>query len=390
MFSFLQKKKKKIYLDYASTTPVLPEVLLAMEPYWDKQFQNASSLYLTGVESKRAIESARSIVAESIGSQPRGIVFTGSGTEANNMAVLGLRNEKGRFDGMHLLTTVIEHPSIIESFKEAERLGAEVTFVGVNPEGIIDTRELSESITERTRLVSVMMVNNEIGTIQPIKEVAHHVRKAQKKFGTEILLHTDASQAPNYIEIDAIKLGVDMLTLDASKIYGPKGIGCLYVGARVSLQPIMFGGGQEKGLRSATEPAALIVGFAKALGVAVRDRDNEAIRLNKIRDYAIRKILKDFPKATLNGSAAERIPNNINICFPGIDSEYAVIQLDQAGIECSYASSCKSLGDDLSSYVVNALGKEGCGASSLRFSLGRGSKKSDIDILIKKLKKIVK
>jgi len=379
---------KKIYFDYASTTPVLPEVFLAMKPFLTDMSYNPSSIYENGVQARILVEKARKDISEEIGGRPEGLVFTASGTESNNMAILGQRNIDGRFDGVHMITSAIEHPSVIEVFKEVEKLGGEVTFVSVDKFGIINLKELSSALCEKTKMVSVMMVNNEIGTIQPIKEISTIIRKAQKKFGTKIIFHTDASQAFNYLKIDSLRLGVDMVTLDASKIYGPKGIGILYITPGIKVLPIIFGGGQERGLRSGTESLHQIIGLAKAFEIIAKKRKVETDRIMALREYCIDEILKKIPLAKLNGHREMRIANNINICFPQMDSENAVILLDHNGIECAYASSCKSTGNDVSSYVVDALGGD-CGTHSLRFTLGIFTKKSQIDFLVSILQKIV-
>ena len=376
-------------MDYASTTPVLPEVVSAMEVYWNTDFFNASGLYRDAVSVASVLSDARKTIASAIGGQARDIIYTASGTEANNLALLGLRNSDGRFDGVHIITSVFEHPSIGETCAYVESLGGEVTYVSVDAEGIVQTRELLDALRPTTRLVSVMMVNNEIGTIQPIRVLVRMVRKAEKEFGTRIYIHTDASQALNYLPVSVQSLGVDMMTLDASKIYGPKGIGLLYKKDDVPLKPLVFGGGQEQGVRSATEATPLIVGFAQAVSMAVADRETETPRLEKLRDDAISRILSAFPAAELNGSPDMRIANNINICFPGLDAEYAVIRLDYGGIQCSFASSCSSLVDDTHSVSIKALGKTDCASSSLRFTLGRHTQKGDIDVLLKQLHKIV-
>ncbi len=392
IFNILKKKKKSkdsIYMDYASATFVLPEVHTAMEPFFDKNFSNPASLYQSGLDAREAISNARKDIANVIGCRPNEIYFTASGTESNNMAFLGLRDKNGRFDGMHFVTMKTEHSSVKEITKEIERLGGSVSCAKSNDDGIIDLEDLELLIKKETVMVSVMMVNNEIGTIQPIKEIASVIRRANKKFGKEIIFHTDACQAPQYLKIEIEKLGVSMLTLDSSKIYGPKGIGMLYVKKGINLKPIIFGGGQEGGLRSGTENVAGIVGFAKAMVIVDSDRKKETERIKNIRDYAFKKITENFPSAIINGSVESRIANNINVCFPGIDSEFVVIKLGYEGIECSYASTCKTLGNDNSSYVLEAIGKKDCATSSLRFTFGRKTEKEDIDILISTLKKII-
>jgi len=385
-----EEKKKSVYMDYASATPVLPEVFSAMVPYFSRSFSNPASLYESGVKAKEAILESKHTIAKILGCSSSEIIFTANGTEANNLAFFGLVNSDGRFDGKHFVTMKTEHSSIKEIVNEIQKRGGEVSFADVKEDGSIDIKSLSSAIKENTVMVSVMMVNNEIGTIQPIKEISSVVRKARKKFGTNIIFHTDACQAPQYLPLDIEKLGISMLTLDASKIYGPKGIGLLFVKKGIKLYPIIFGGGQEYGLRSGTESVPQIIGFSKALSIVTEDRETESERIIKIKNYAISEIKKEFPNSRLNGSIENRIANNVNFCFPGNDSEFLVIKLGYMGIECAYASSCKTLGNDNASYVITSIGNADCASSSLRFTFGRFTKKEDIDFLIECLKKIIK
>ncbi|MEQ1561643.1 MAG: aminotransferase class V-fold PLP-dependent enzyme, partial [Nitrospira sp.] len=284
----------------------------------------------------------------------------------------------------------IEHPAVLEVFDEIERRGGKVTKVSVNEDGVVRPRDILEAITENTVLVSVMYANNEIGTIQPVREIAKIIKEYKLKNNlNKPYFHTDACQAGLYLSLDTQKLGVDLLTLDGIKIYGPRSSGLLFVKNGTEIKPIMFGGGQEKGLRSGTENLTSVLGLSQAIEIAEKMRESESERLKNIRDYAIENILKTFPKATLNGSVENRLPNNINICFPNLDAEFAVISLDVSGFAVSYSSSCRNLKEDSSSYVVEALGKTNCSQSSLRITLGRESRKSDIDNFIVALKKIV-
>ena len=266
-----------------------------------------------------------------------------------------------------------------------------MTYVPVNEEGIVNPKDIVAVVKENTVLISVMYANNEIGAIQPIREIGKKIKEIRNKSNAKIpYLHTDACQSALYLPLDVQKLNVDLMTLDGIKMHGPRGAGVLYVKRGVAISPATFGGGQEKGLRSGTENLPNAIGFAKALEIAEKKREEEGIRLAEIRDYGIEKILTTFPKATLNGSADARLPNNINICFPGLDAEFAVISLDVAGIAASYSSSCQILKENSSSYVVSALGKKDCEKSSLRFTLGQDSKKSDMDTLVVALEKIIK
>jgi len=377
-------------LDYASITPVAPEVLAVMEKH--ASAANPSALYAEGLEAKDIVEAARSTISSILSAQKKEIYFTASGTEADNLALLGVFEAyKKDFDVPHVIVSSIEHPAILEVCKEIQKRGGEVTFLPVSEEGLVNPADVRKALKDTTVVVSVMYANNEIGTIQPVKEISKIIREWRHANGTALpYLHSDACQAALYLPLDAQKLGVDLLTLDGIKMYGPRGIGMLYVRSGVRIAPILFGGGQENGLRSGTENVAAIAGFATALELAGEKREEESARLLEIREYAIASILNAFPHASLNGSRTERLPSNINICFPGLDAEFAVISLDVAGIACSYSSSCQTLKENSSSYVVEALGHPGCALSSLRFTLGRETVRSDIDALLSALKKIVK
>ena len=381
-------KKKVIFLDYASTTPVDQRVLDVMNTWQSENFANPSALYSSAILAKEKVSEAREKIGEVINTRKNEIIFTSGGTEGNNLALFGVF-ETFKTEGFtpHFVTTTIEHPSILEVFKEIERRGGEVTYVPVSPEGIVKTKDIENAIKENTVLVSVMYANNEIGTVQPIKEIGRMIKSLKKN--NLPYFDVDACQAVLYLNTDALRLNVDLMTFDGIKMYGPRGIGMLYVKSGTKISPIHFGGGQEGGLRSGTENVPAIIGFAEAFKIAEKKKEEESVRLTEIRDYAIDSILKTFPKATLNGSKESRLPNNINICFPGLDSEFVVISLDVHGVSASYSSSCQTLKEDSSSYVVESLGKNDCSLSSLRFTLGRESKKSDIDILITALKKIV-
>ncbi len=353
-------KQKRIFLDYASTTPIASEVTEKMREAVKELWAIPSALYAEAILAKEKLTEARQTIATVLGCQKQDVIFTSGGTESNNLALLGVFEASTKADFVpHIITTAIEHSSVLEVCKEIERRGGEVTYLPVSEDGIVSAKDVRNVIKENTVLVSVMY------------------------------FHTDACQAVLYEELSMQKLGVDMMTLDGIKMYGPRGAGVLCAKSGVEINPVLFGGGQESGRRSGTENVVGAVGLAHALETAHGMREGESVRLSEIRDYAIETILKTFPNATLNGSRENRLPNNINICFPGLDAEFAVISLDVAGISASYSSSCRTLAEDSSSYVVSALGKDGCEKSSLRFTLGRESTKSDIDALIIALKKIV-
>jgi cysteine desulfurase len=376
-------RKKRAYFDYASTTPLDPEVFDAMEPYLTKNFANPSSLYKEGVMAKKAIEEARKKVAGVLQSKTEEIIFTGGGTEANNMAILGtyfyhknvLKKEK-----IHFVTTSIEHSSVIEAFEHLRSLGAKVTYVSPEENGMVSVKKIEEALRPETVLVSVMYANNEIGTIQPIREIA----KVVCKMG--IFLHSDACQAGSYLSLLMHDLQVDLLTLDGSKIYGPKGTGVLFKKRSVMISPLTFGGGQENGIRSGTESVAGIVGFAEALTIAQREKAAEGKRVYAMRNRLLNELISRIPTLKVNGDLEKRLPNNINICIPGLDAEYAVLRLDALGYAVSSVTSCKNLSEDSSSYVIEELYKDqSCSKSSLRITLGRYTTETEVQGLIKNL-----
>jgi len=429
-------RKKNIYLDHAGATPLDKRVARKMALYEHKFFANPSAVHETGVKVLNVIEESRDKIAKLINAHSDEIIFTGSGTESDALAILGiitnylptgdlpkgdkLQIKKGNTKHQipHIITTKIEHPAVLENCKMLEERGeAEVTYVGVNENGIINLEELKDSLKENTVLVSVMYANNEIGTIQPIQEVAKIIRhfrkgKSERTVLGEALLrtvlnkpadfplfHTDACQAMNYLYTENIeKIGVDLMTFNSSKIYGPKGIGVLYKKRGVELTPLYKGGGQEFGLHSGTESVALIAGVAEAFSITNKIKQKESERLAKIRDYGIEKLLSlsDISgyKIILNGDKTNRLPNNINISVLGISSELLVIELSARGIFVSEKSACKS-DDHNKSYVIDAIRKiypkDGEDIDgSLRISLGRCNKIGDMDVLYRELKNILK
>ncbi|MDO8620558.1 MAG: cysteine desulfurase family protein [bacterium] len=381
---------KRIYMDYASTTPLDPRVGKVMEPFFTKSFGNPSSIHAEGVVAKKALDNARTNVARCLEAHADEIVFTSGGTEANNLAIFGVVNFFTRSDLVkpHIVTTNIEHSSVLEPLKELERKGrAEVTYVPVEENGIVKAENILSAIHPNTVLISVQYANNEIGTIQPIRKIGQLLSSVKgqrsKVKGREKvypLFHVDACQAPLYLRCLVNALGVDLLTLDAHKIYGPKGVGALYVRRGTPLSPILLGGGQERGLRSTTENIPAIVGFAEALRIATTEREKESLRIGKLRDQLHSDILQNvgMTKVIFNGDIKERLPNNLNISFFGVDTEFLTLRLDAEGIAVSTKSSC--LKDEKESYVVSALGgtKERA-RCSLRFTLGRFTTKKEIE-----------
>jgi cysteine desulfurase len=395
------RKQKLIYLDHASATPVDTNVAKEMQRLTRTIHANPSGITALSVASRAIVENARAIVAKLLFAHADEIIFTGSGTESDALAIIGtVMKMRSETCLPHIVTTVIEHPAVLENCRMLERNGfAEVTYVQCDEKGIIDPKEIKAALKENTVLVSVMYANNEIGTIQPIAEIAKEIRHFKKStpLSRLPLLHTDACQAMNYIELTNIeKLGVDLMSFNSSKIYGPKGVGFLYKKRSVELAPLYEGGGQEFGLRSGTEDVVSIAGAAMALEQTWKMKEKEAKRLTALRDYGIEKLLSlssSTVEIILNGDQSVRLPNNINITVSGISSELLVIELDARGIAVSAKSACKS-DDPNESYVIDALrtasGHDKNSADgSIRISLGRSTKKSDIDALVTALKVIL-
>lgn len=388
------KKLRRIYLDYAAATPLDSRVFAAMKPFMAKEFGNPGALYREGVEARNVVLLAQKKIAQILFAHPDEIVFTGSGTESNNLAIQGvIRDAQKKYGArkLHIITSAIEHPSVLSVCQELESDDVAVSYIGVDSNGIIKLDEFKKALRKETVLVSVMYANNEIGTVEPIREIAKIIRTWRKQHNTSFpYFHTDACQAANYLSLHVERLGVDLLTLNSSKIYGPKGVGALFVRRGVSLSPIMYGGGQERGLRPGTENVAGIVGFTEALQIAETTKEKESKRLTKLRDGFIKRILKKIPDALLNGDAARRLPNNVNISIPEIASEHLIIELDAHGVAASARSACKSM-DEEGSHVIMALGRETTGIESgVRFTLGRSTTKKDTDYVIAVLPQLVK
>ena len=391
----MPKKSKYIYMDHASTTPLDVGVAKLMHKYESVDFGNPSSIHSLGVSAKRAVEGARKSVANILNSQPKEIVFTSGGTEANNLAILGLVKSVDKRKYKHVITTAIEHQSILATCRALEKEGFEVTYLPVTKEGIVNPEDVKKALRPDTFLLSVMYANNEVGTVQPIAEIAKVLRRFRRDVKQDSkfpIFHTDACQAAGALSLNIAKLGVDMMTLSASKIYGPKGVGCLYVKNGIELRSIIYGGGQEKGLRSGTEHVTGIVGFTEALVLADSNKEKESVRLIKLRDYFAERILKTIPQVEINGSIKEeeRLPNNLNVYIPNIDNEQLVLELDAIGVAVSSGSACNS-NEETASHVILALGYDvERSRGSVRFSLGRSTTKKDIDFVIKNLPEIIK
>lgn len=376
-----------IYLDHAAATPVDDAVFTAMQPYFSDQFYNPSAMYLPARSVREALEEARGRVAHWLGVRPAEVIFTAGGTEANNLAIQGVLR---RYPNCSVLVSGIEHDSIL---KTAEQFNCYATLI--TEQGRVNLEDLQAKITDETVLVSVMYANNEVGTVQPIRDIANIVRSVREKrreTGNKVplYLHTDACQAANYLDLQAARLGVDMMTLNGGKIYGPKQSGVLYAASHVELEPLIYGGGQERGVRSGTENVAGAVGFAAALDAVQLVRKQEAHRLADLQQYAFRQISEKLRSAVVNGDMKHRLPNNIHISLPGIDNERVLLQLEAAGILAAAGSAC-SASDEDPSHVLRAMGISDADArSSLRITMGRPTTQSDIDTFIDTLVAITK
>ncbi|MBU1120000.1 cysteine desulfurase NifS [Patescibacteria group bacterium] len=373
---------KNIYLDHASTTAVKPEVLETMLPYFTEKYGNPSSIYSLGRENKKAIDNAREKVAKALNAQPKEIFFTSGGSESDNWAIKGFAfaNEK---NGKHIITTNIEHHAVLHTCKYLEKYGFEVTYVPVDNKGIVHVEDIEKAIRPDTILISVMFANNEIGTIQPIKEIGE-LAKAK-----EICFHTDAVQAIGNIPIDVNDMNIDMLSLSAHKFYGPKGVGVLYLRDGVRISPMIHGGAQERSKRASTENVAGIVGLGKAIELATTDMEKYNTKLMKLRDRAIKEILEKIPYSRLNGDEKNRLPGNVNISFEFIEGESILLMLDMKGICASSGSACTSGSLD-PSHVLLAIGlPHEIAHGSLRITFGEENTDSDLDYLLETLPPII-
>src|SRR3989339_1187308 len=383
-----RNKTKRIYMDHAAAAPMDKRVKKPTRPDWTENFGNPNAIYKEGLIARSAVETARKDIAKILGARVKEIIFTNGGTESDNLAIFGIAKN---FKSGHIITTKFEHHAVLNSCKRLEKEGFEVTYLDVGKEGVINPKDVAKVLKPETILVSIMYANNEIGTVQPIREIAKAIRDFKKKNGAVFpLFHTDACQAPSYLDINVERLGVDLMTINGSKIYGPKGIGLLYAKNGIKLEPLLYGGEQERKLRPGTENVPAIAGLAEALKIADQDREKESARLIKLRDYFINRLLGEIPKTVLNGHSAERLPNNINVSILDAEGESIVLYLDEAGVACSTGSACTS-GRLEPSHVILAIGKPRAYAhGAMRFSLGRSTTKKDIDYVMKVLPGIIK
>lgn len=418
-----RKSSKYIYLDYAATTPVDERVLKSMQPYWSKEFANPSALYKSGVRAKQTITSARAEIAKVLNASSSEIVFTAGGTESNNMAILGTAQAFQKTHGQagHIITTPIEHHSVLHVMDALKKWGWKISYVEIDKEGFVNLDHLKSLVRKDTVLISIMYANNEVGTIQPIAEIGKWLSGLNKarmlgkgtsltknnKTLPKILFHTDACQAAGALSLDTHKLKIDLLTLNGSKIYGPKQTGILYIRTGTKLEPIIHGGGQENNLRSGTENVPGIVGLATALTLAQKSSTKESIRLQGLQQYFVDRLSKRVDEFIVNGPeiisktkqpasknkfVSEnliRLPNNINISFNGVEGETLMLYLDNLNIAVATGSACATTSTD-PSHVLIALGStQGQAYSAIRFTMGVNTTKRDLDFVIEALADLV-
>ena len=395
---------QKIYFDHSATTPLDPEVFEAMKPYLTSEFGNASSLHIFGQKARAGAEKAREQVANFLGSEPKEIIFTSGATESNNLAILGLARRLRALDPnrkLHLITSSIEHPAVLEPCRELEKEGIRITYLPVTKGGLVKVESVEKALRPETFLVSIMYVNNEIGTIQPIREIARVIKKARKVRcgktyacfpGAPLYFHTDAAQALNFCDCRVNWLEVDLLSLSAHKIYGPKGAGALYVKGGTPLWPLVYGGHQERELRSGTENVAGIVGLGKAVESLNQKSKikTQNLRIKKLRDKLMEEVLKKISGTIVNGDLRQRIPSNANFCFKKVEGESILLMLDMEGIAVSTGSACSS-GSLEPSHVLTAMGVSPIVShGNLRVTLGKNNSEEDVARFLEVLPGIVR
>jgi cysteine desulfurase len=392
MFNLFTKKAKRVYLDNAGATRISTKAMQALSDSLSL-FGNPSAIHKEGDQASHALQKARNSVATSMNAHSYEVTFVGTGTESCNLAILGTVLAVQGIEKPHIITSAIEHPAVLEPIRHLEKDGkVKVTYLPVSENGIVKVRDLREALTEETVLVSVMYANNEIGTIQPVKEIGRAIdewkRERDRTFTSYPYFHTDACQAGNYLNLDVLRLKCHFMSINSSKVYGPKGIAALYKREGIKIESMVYGGGQERELRSGTEAVALAVSFAEALRESHDMREKESERLVKIRDYFFEEIAKEIPDATIYGDKEERLSNNINIRVPGIPSDEMILRLDAKGFAVSHKSACASQETD-GSYVVQALGA-GVSESleNVRITLGRETTIGDMNNLLGAIKEI--
>ncbi len=373
--------ERLIYMDHAATTAVRPEALEAMLPYFGVSFGNPSSIYTLAQEARNAVDDARQTIAGLIGCRISELIFTSGGTESDNTALKGvafaLRNV-----GNHIITTAIEHHAILHTCHQLEQFGFDVTYLPVDRHGLVDPDDVAKAITDRTILVSVMLANNEIGTIEPVAAIARTVKQEARRLDRNILMHTDAVQGAGFLDLNVRELGVDLMSLSAHKFHGPKGVGVLYVKRGTPFEPQMMGGGQERERRSGTENVPGIVGMAEAFRLACQERETTAARCVAMRDRIIEGLQDRVERAHLNGHPVERLPNNVNISFEAVEGEPILLGLDFAGISASSGSACSSASLE-PSHVLLAIGLAAeLAQGSVRITLGKDNTDEEVDYML--------
>jgi cysteine desulfurase len=397
MKSFLNNfiNRKKVHLDFAATTPVALEVVKAMKPYWNTNFYNPSASYGAGQSVKKIIKRSRIEIARIMQTKENEIIFTQGATESINLALTGLVRQvlKTQTFIPHVIVSSIEHPAVSECVSYFKTLGVEVSYIPVHAKGTIDIQAFEKLLNERTILVSVIGASNETGVVQPIQKISSIVKKFKnshkRTFMQYPFVHSDVSQLVNTHDVAVTKLGVDMLTIDGSKIYAPKMSGILIKKQYVELQPLVYGGGQEFGLRSGTESVSNIVGFQMALSLIQKRIAKDVQHFNSLKEFFIQKLSSTNIQYEINGEG-ESVPNILNICIKGLNSDFAVIQMDEYGVECAAMTSCAGSKGALKSEILTAMHKEDCAGSSLRFSFGRSTTKKDIVKALEALYKVCK
>jgi len=373
-----------VYLDHAGTTPMDPQVLEAMLPFFSRSYGNPSSLHSVGQEARYTLDEARDRVAAVLNCRSREVVFTGSGTEADNGAVYGVATALQE-TGNHIVTSSVEHHAVLHTCQHLETMGFDVTYLPVDAYGMVQPEAVYQAITGRTTLVTIMYANNEIGTINPISQISQMVRQRAGELERTIAFHTDAVQAAGFLDLDVARLGVDLLSLSGHKVYGPKGTGVLFIRRGTPILPLILGGGQERERRSGTENIPGIVGFSVALQAADERRAETTAHCMALRDRIIDHITNNIEGSRLNGHPTERLPNNVNFSFQGVEGEPILLGLDMAGIAASSGSACSS-GSLEPSHVLLALGQSAeLARGSLRLTLGKDNTGDEIDYLLQKL-----
>ena len=376
--------KNLIYMDHAATTPMDSVVLSAMLPYFSDIFANPSSIYALAQESRKVVDDSRQKIASLLGARRSEIMFTSGGTESDNAALRGVASAL-QSTGKHIITSQIEHHAVLHTCYQLEQLGYEISYLPVDQNGIINPTSVINAIREDTILVSIMMANNEIGTIQPIEQICCLVKDEAKRRGTNIIFHTDAVQAAGFLDFNVKELGIDLLSLSAHKFYGPKGVGALYIRRGTPFETQLSGGGQERGRRSGTENVAAIVGMAKALEISIENREQTNLHCIKLRDKLIKDVMSNIKGVNLNGDDTLRLPNNVNFSFSGVEGEPLLLGLDFAGICVSSGSACSS-GSLEPSHVLTSLGlTDEQAQGSLRITLGRENTVEEVEKIVEVL-----